>query len=307
MGSFALRLARMTALSPKKAGITRAESTPRWISKLKEVMETSRCISENCRSSRPSRLVIAGCTSASVGNAISGATGGRGDLRAIDAAPSEPGPLSLVVASTTINSNLSASVPVGTYALIGAGNQNIQISPTNVPTVSKSFAASVFYTAALVGEPGQADFGLYIFEDTNATASSATVRYKVNDAAPAPGPIDVYVYQGATLPNLPTVPGLTVGNDSGSITNPPGNSYIPTLGSATILPTGVYEITVTPAGNPATTLFHRSITLTAGKSYSFTVEDVPGGSPASAQVILAVDQPVQTNNQSNLMSLIRQP
>jgi hypothetical protein len=252
-------------------------------------------------------LVVAGCTSSSVGNAISGATGGKGDLRAVDAAPSEQGPLSLVVASTTINSGLSASVPVGTYALVGAGNQNVQISPTNVPAVSKSFAASVFYTAALVGEPGQADFGVYIFQDTNATASPGTVRYKVNDAAPEPGPIDVYVYQGATMPNLPTVPGLTIGNDSGSIANPPGNSYIPTLGSATILPTGVYEITVTPAGKPTTTLFHGSATLTAGKSYSFTVEDVPGGSPSAARVILAVDQPAQTNNQSNLMSLVREP
>jgi hypothetical protein len=252
-------------------------------------------------------LAIAGCTSSSVGNAIAGATGGKGDLRAIDAAPSEPGPLSLLVANTTINSGLSASVPVGTYALVGAGNQNVQISPTSVGTVTKSFAASVFYTAALVGEPGLADFGLYIFEDTNANASAGTVRYKVNDAAPAPGPIDVYVYQGATLPNLPTVPGLTVGNDSGSIPNPPGNSYIPTLGSATILATGVYNITVTPAGKPATTLFTGSATLTAGKSYSFTVEDVPGGSPASARVILAVDQPAQSSNQSNLLSLTRLP
>lgn len=252
-------------------------------------------------------LVASACTSSSVGNLISGATGGKAQVRAIDASPSEPGPLSLVVANTTINSDLTTGTPTGTYALVGAGNQNFQIVPTSIPALTKSVAASVFYTVAIVGEPGLADFNIDMFQDTNSAQSAGTVRYKVNDAAPAPGAIDVYVYQGATLPTLPTVPGLTVGNDSGSIANPPGNSYIPTLGSSTILASGTYVITVTPAGVPGTTLFTGSANLSVGNSYSFTVEDTPGGSSTSVQVILAIDQPVQTSNQSNLLSVVRKP
>lgn len=251
-------------------------------------------------------LAFAGCTSSGIGNAISGATGGKGDLRAMDAAPAAPGPLSMLVANTTINSNLTASTPVGVYALVGAGNQNIQISPTNVPTQTQSIAASTFYTMVLAGEPGQADYAMYLLEDTNSSPSASTVRFKVNDAAPAPGPIDVYVYQGAQ-PATPTVPGLTVGKDSGSIANAPGNAYIPTLGSATVLPSGSYTITVTPAGTPGTILFTGSANLTTGNSYSYTVEDVSSGSPSAAQVILAIDQPAQVSNQASLMSASRLP
>jgi Domain of unknown function (DUF4397) len=251
-------------------------------------------------------LAFAGCTSSSIGNLVSGATGGKGQVRAIDAAPAAPGPLSMLIANTTVNSNLSPSTPVGIYALVGAGNQNIQITPTNIPTQTQSIAASTFYTMVVAGEPGQADFGMYLLEDTNSTASPSTVRFKVNDAAPAPGPIDVYVYQGAR-PATPTVPGLTVGKDSGSIANAPGNSYIPTLGSATVLPSGSYTIAVTPAGNPGTTLFSGSANLTTGNSYSYTIGDVSSGSPSAVQVILAIDQPSQSANQSNLMSAARLP
>lgn len=249
-------------------------------------------------------LAVAGCTSNGINNIISGATGGKGQARAIDAAPSAPGPLSMLVANTTVNSGLTASTPVGVYALVGAGNQNFQITPTNIPASTQSIAASVFYSFAVAGEPGQPDFATYLFQDTNSSINPSTVRYKVNDAALAPGAIDVYFYQG-TLPALPTVPGLTVGKDSGSIANAPGNAYIPTLGSSTIVPSGTYTITVTPAGNPSTTLFTGSANLTVGNSYSFTIEDVPSGSASAAQVILAIDQPTQNANQSNLMSVAR--
>jgi hypothetical protein len=251
-------------------------------------------------------LVVTGCSSSSVGNAISGAAGQKGYVRMIDASPNAPGPLSMLVANTAINSGVSASLPVGVYATIGAGEQTVQIQPTNVPSQRKSFAASTFYTTVLAGEPGAVDYNMYILQDTNSLPSSATVRFKVNDAAPAPGPIDVYVYQGAQ-PATPTVAGLTVGNDSGSTANPAGNAYIPTLGSATTLPSGTYTIAVTPAGKPTTILFSGSAHLSQGVSYSFTVTDVAGGSPNAAAVILSQDQPVENSNQSNLMELAHQP
>jgi hypothetical protein len=252
-------------------------------------------------------LVLAGCTSSSIGNTIAGASGGKGQVRLLDASPNEPGPLSLVVASTTINSNVTPSTPIGVYAQVGAGTQQFQIMPTSVPAVAKSIAASTFYTVVLMGEPGQADFGEFIFQDTNSLQSASSVRYKVNDAAPLPGPIDVYVYQGSTLPTTPSVAGLTSGSDSGSITNPPGNSYIPTQGSSTVLPSGMYSITVTASGVPTNVLFSGSANLSVNNSYSMTVEDNPSGSATSVGVILAIDQPVQPSNQTSLMTALRKP
>jgi hypothetical protein len=252
-------------------------------------------------------VTLGGCTSASVGNLIAGATGGKAQVRLIDAAPQAPGPLSLVVANTAINTGLTASTPVGTYAYVGAGIQSLQVSPTNVPAVSKSVAASTFYTVALAGEPGTPDYAEYIFQDTNALPAPNTVRFKVNDAAPAAGPIDVYVYTGSVRPSSPTVAGLTPGNDSGSLPTPPGNAYIPPEGSMTSLPAGTYTVTVTPAGAPATTLFTGSLNLTVNTSYSFTVEDAANGGSSSVQVIAAIDQPVQVSNQANLLTVARLP
>jgi hypothetical protein len=250
-------------------------------------------------------FALASCTSSSVGNTIAGAAGGKAEARLVDASPAEPGPLSLLVASTSINSGITTATPVGVYETVGAGTQQFQISPTSVAPVSKSVAASTFYTVVLLGEPGQPDFGEDIFQDTNSIQSASSVRYKVNDAAPLPGPIDVYVYQGGSLPTTPSVTGLTVGNDSGSIANPPGNSYVPTMGSATILPSGVYNVTVTAAGQPTTVLFTGSADLSVNHSYSLTIED--NASPSSANVILAVDQPAQATNQSSLMTDARHP
>ncbi len=199
------------------------------------------------------------------------------------------------------------TTPIGVYSSVGAGTQAFQIMPTNVPAVSKSIAPSTFYTIALLGEPGASDFNEFIFQDTNSLQSPGTVRFKVNDAAPLPGPIDVYVYQGATLPNLPTVADLTEGNDSGSIANPPGNAYIPPQGTATKLPSGIYSVTVTRAGSRASVLFSGAANLSAGNSYSFTVEDAANSQPSSAQVVLAIDQPMQSVNQANMLSIARRP
>jgi Domain of unknown function (DUF4397) len=245
-------------------------------------------------------VTLAACNGGGLNNIVAA---GRAHVRLIDASPNQPGPLSLVVASTVINSNITAATPIGVYADVGSGPQTFLIQPSSVPAVAKNVAASTFYTVALIGEPGQPNFGEVIFQDTNSLQSPSTVRYKVNDAAPAAGTVDVYVYQGATLPP-PTVPGLTAGQDSGSIVNPPGNAYIPTLGSATLLPSGPYNITVTQAGNASNVLFTGSATLNVGFSYSFTLEDTAAPTPAAPlRVILAIDQPVQGTNQASLMSL----
>ena len=243
---------------------------------------------------------LAACNS-SLSNVLTGAGGGKAQARLVDASPTTSGTLSLSVANTTINSGITSSMPIGTYASVSSGPQVFQIVPSTVTAVRKSVSPSTFYTVVLLGEQGMANYGEFIFEDTNSLQSATTVRYKVNDASPQAGPVDFYLYTGSTLPLTPSVAGLSVGTDSGSITNPPGNSYIPTLGSSTVLPSGTYTVTVTAAGSPKTVLFTGTATLTVGRSYSFTIEDAKSGAGGAANVILAIDQPVQGSNQSNLM------
>ena len=251
-------------------------------------------------------MVLDSCNSG-INNIIGGASGGKGFARLVDASPNTVGPLSLVVAATTINSGVTTSTPFGVYASVGAGPQSFTITPTSIPGVNKSITPSVNYTAVVLGEQGQPNYGEFIFQDTNALQSPSTVRFKVDDAAPLPGPIDVYIYQGASLPGTPTVAALTVGNDSGSIPSPPGNAYIPPQGSATVLPSGAYNVTVTVAGSPSTVLFTSVANLSVNNSYSFIVEDSPAAVPTQAKVILGIDQPPQAANQASLMTLVRRP
>lgn len=250
-------------------------------------------------------LSLAAC-GGSVNNLIAGAAGGKGQVRLVNASPNTAGPLSLIVASTTINSGITNTTPVGVYVPVGAGTQNFVISPTTVSGINKSIAASTFYTVTLLGEMGKPDLGEVIFQDTNSLQNPGSVRFKVNDAAPALGTIDVYVYQGATLPSPATVAGLTAGQDSGSIPSPPGNSYIPPQGSGTTLPSGTYNVAVTAAGSPSTVYFAGSVNMNVNFSYSLTVEDTPSASPTAAQLIFAIDQPPQGSNGGTVLSVTRQ-
>lgn len=234
-------------------------------------------------------------------NVVSGVSGGKAQARLLNASPKTTTPLSLSVANTTINSNVTNTTPVGVYSPVNTGSQTFAIVPSTVTAVSKTLTPSTFYTVVLLGEPGQPNYGEFIFQDTNSIQSPGTVRYKVNDASPQAGPVDFYLYQGSTLPTTPTVAGLTVGTDSGSLSNPPGNSYLPPLGSSTILPSGVYTVTLTAAGNPSLKIFTGTASLTVNHSYSFTITDNAAGTAAAANVILAIDQPAPATNQGNLM------
>ena len=234
-------------------------------------------------------------------NVVSGVTGGKAQVRLLNASPQTTTPLSLSVANTTINSGITNATPVGVYSSVNTGNQTFAIVPSTVTAVSKTLSPSTFYTVVLLGEPGQPNYGEFIFQDTNSIQSPGTVRYKVNDASPQAGPVDFYLYQGSTLPTTPSVGGLTVGTDSGSISNPPGNSYIPTLGSSTLLPSGVYKVAVTAAGNPSLMIFTGTASLTVNHSYSFTITDNAAGMAGHANVIAAIDQPAPATNQGNLM------
>ena len=245
-------------------------------------------------------LSLAACNGG-LSNVVSGVSGGKAQARLLDASPKTAGPLSLSVASTTINSGVTNSTPVGVYASVNTGSQTFQVVPSSVTAVSKTISPSTFYTVVLLGEPGISNYGEFIFQDTNSIQSPGTVRYKVNDASPQAGPVDFYLYQGATLPVTPSVGGLTVGTDSGSIANPPGNSYIPPMGASTLLPSGVYNVAVTAAGRPTTVIFTGTASLVVNHSYSFTITDNAAGTAGGANVILAIDQPAPATNQSNMM------
>jgi len=251
-------------------------------------------------------LAAAGCNG--VGNTIAGTFGGSGMARLIVAAPTTTQTnIALQADHGTIDSGLSTSTRIGTYAKVNAGNVTFDVntgagSGDLVPAINVNVAASTNYSVVLEGEQGHPDYMAFAFQDTNALNNAATVRFKVNNAAPnLATPVDVYIWlAGQGIPGTPTVPGLALNQDSGSAASHPGNAYIPQQGTTTTLPTGTYDIAIAPAGsvpNGVSDLFDGSTALSVNTSYSLTIED-QSGTQNDIGVIKSIDEPFQSTNQS---------
>ena len=255
-------------------------------------------------------VFAAGC--GGLTNAISGAFGGSGKARLIVASPTTTQTnITLLADHGIINSGLSASTRIGPYAKVTAGNVSFDINTGAgtsdiVPAINVNIASSTNYSVVLEGEPAGLDYQAVSFQDTNALPNPATVRFKVNNAAPnLATPIDVYVWPSALgMPSSPTVPGLGLNQDSGSSATHPGNAYIPQQGSQTVLPAGTYSIAIVPQGgvpNGTSDLFDgTSSTLSLNTSYSFTIEDM-NSTQNNIGVILSIDEPFQSGNQTSII------
>jgi len=251
-------------------------------------------------------LALTGCSNLS--NVIGGLGGGKGNARLVVASLTTPQTnISLTADGGTINSGLSATTPIGTYAQVGAGQETFAINTgagtgNLVPPINVSVAASTNYSIVLEGEPGSADYMAFGFQDTNALNNAATVRFKVNNAAPnLASAVDVYVWLSTNaIPSTPTVANLGLNQDSGSVAGAPGNAYIPQQGSSTILPAGVYDVAIVPAGtvpNGSTDLFDGSTSFALNTSYSLTLADI-NATQNNIDVLVSIDEPFQTQNQS---------
>jgi hypothetical protein len=255
-------------------------------------------------------VTVAACGGTGIGNAITGALGSTGMARLVDASPTTNQSLSLTADSATIDSGVSTNTPIAPYSRVSAGSINFAAPPTSA-TDTSSIAASTNYSIALEGEPGLADYQLFGFADNNALPKSDTVRFKVNNAAPDLSTnVDVYVWQSInTIPGVPTVADLALNQDSGSVANAPGDSYIPkSTDSTTVFPSGTYDVAVVQTGalpNGTTDLFDGSVALTMGNSYSMTIADGVNGGTNNVVLVAGIDEPLQSTVQTNMFSLQR--
>jgi hypothetical protein len=252
-------------------------------------------------------LALSGCSS--IANRITG-FGQNGFARLIDASPTTTATgIALEADGGTINSGLSAATPIGVYSKVGATSIKFDVNTGSgtadlVPAINVNIAPSTNYSVVLEGEPGAPDYIAFGFQDTNALNNAATVRFKVNHAAPnVAGPIDVYVWLSTTsIPVTPTVPSMSLNQDSGSSPSAPGNAYIPQQGSSTTLPAGLYDIAIVPAGtvpNGSTDMFDGSTSFVLNTSYSLTIEDIDA-TINHIGVVASIDEPFQTSNQASV-------
>ena len=252
-------------------------------------------------------LALSGCSS--VANRIAG-LGQSGFARLIDASPATATTgIALAADGGVINSGISSTTPIGVYSKVGATSIKFDVNTGAgtadiVPAINVSIAPSTNYSIVLEGEPGSANYIAFGFQDTNALNNAATVRFKVNNAAPnATTPLDVYVWLSTNSIQLtPTVPTLSLNQDSGSSPGAPGNAYIPQQGSNTVFPAGLYDIAIVPAGsapNGTTDLFDGSTSFVLNTSYSLTIEDIDATSNHIG-ILSSIDEPFQGSNQASV-------
>ncbi len=250
-------------------------------------------------------LSLSGCSS--VANRIAG-FGQNGFARLIDASPATATTgIALEADGGVINSGISSATPIGVYSKVGATSIKFDVNTGTgtadiVPAINVGIAASTNYSIVLEGEPGAPNYIAFGFQDTNALNNAATVRFKVNHAAPnVAGPIDVYVWLSTnSIPVTPTVSSLLLNQDSGSVAGAPGNAYIPQQGSNTIWPAGLYDVAIVPAGtvpNGTTDMFDGSTSFVLNTSYSLTIEDLDA-TANHIGVLSSIDEPFQGANQA---------
>jgi hypothetical protein len=256
-------------------------------------------------------LALSGCSS--VANRIAG-FGQNGFARLIDASPATTATgIALEADGGVINSGISSATPIGVYSKVGATSIKFDVNTGAstadlVPAINVSVVPSTNYSIVLEGEPTAANYIAFGFQDTNALNNAATVRFKVNHAAPnVTTPIDVYVWLSTTsIPGTPTVPNLSLNQDSGSSPAAPGNAYIPQQGSNATLPAGLYDIAIVPAGtapNGTTDMFDGSASFVLNTSYSLTIDDLDA-TPNHIGVLTSIDEPFQAANQA---AVVRHP
>jgi len=173
-----------------------------------------------------------------------------------------------------------ASVPAGSTTLRVnlAGTMTAALTaPINLAP-NRSYSAIVVGSAAVAAPAAQA-LSPVLIEDDGSAPASGKVKLRVVHGAPAVAAVDIYVTApGAALPASPTIAALAY------------RSAAPASGAAALqIAAGVYQIRVTPAGQPGTIAFDSgAATLGAGSDLLIVaVPDSRGVAPVSLLVVPA--------------------
>lgn len=153
------------------------------------------------------------------------------------------------------------------YVLVPPDTYNVKVvdSPGQNLTVINAdldLASGIFYTAAAVNVLASIE-PLVLEDDRRSIATEARVR--IVHASPTAGNVDIYV----------TAPGVDV--STGTVAPTLGNAPFKANSGYVALAEGAYDVTVTPAGNPAVAAIEASLDLVNGDIYTVFARDAAGG------------------------------
>ncbi|MBW4027315.1 MAG: DUF4397 domain-containing protein [Acidobacteria bacterium] len=185
--------------------------------------------------------------------------------------------------------NLAFGNATSSYAHVPAGaNLSIQLFAAGKDTnallsTTQSLQQNQYYTVLAIGVP--VSLQLQVINDDLTPPKANNFKIRVVHASAAAGPVDVYV----------TAPGTDINNPKNPTTPTLKNLTLGTVTSYLQVASGTYEIRVTPAGNPGTTLIDSGASGTnfpAGSIYTAVALDPAPNKSASFGFLLTQDLPV---------------
>jgi hypothetical protein len=139
-----------------------------------------------------------------------GGSGGKAQIRAMDATPQES-EIDVSVDSNSFASNVAYGTASG-YSSVGSGSHTLQIYPSGVATPyideTISLTSGDKYTVLSANVLPSAN--ALLLKDENSTPASNTAELRIVNASPALGTVDIYIVSpGTDLSTVsPTISGL---------------------------------------------------------------------------------------------------
>jgi Domain of unknown function (DUF4397) len=161
-------------------------------------------------------LFLAGCGS-----------GGKTQLRALQASPNEPTTLDVLLDGKTLFSGLALGAPTA-YSSVSSGTRHLQVELTGstTPVIDEDISLSGGNSFTLITADFPASLTPILLTDSKTAPSSGDAQIRVVNAGAGAGNVDVYITTPGNTPGVvqPTLSSLAFGSSSDYISET-GGSY----------------------------------------------------------------------------------
>jgi Domain of unknown function (DUF4397) len=182
-------------------------------------------------------------------------------LRVLHASPDESA-LNVLIDGKTVSSNLAYGSSTG-YLSVSPGSRHLQLEPAGTTTNVLDQTLDLSGNTTVIAANFAANITSLVLTDDTSAAASGNFKLRIVNAAPAIGPVDVYVVPpGTDLTTVsPVVSGLNFESNSDYLSIAAGN----------------YTVEFTPPGSILVLLSAGPTNFAAGQNRTVVALDVPAG------------------------------
>ena len=158
-------------------------------------------------------------------------------LRVLQASPDETTTLNVLLDGNTTFSNLALNTPTN-YSAVNSGSRHLQVeaSDSSTPVIDETVTLNRATNYTLITASFATSLTPIFLTDTQTAPGSGDFQFRLVNAAPSAGPVDIYV--------------VTPGTPAGSVPPTASSLLFTSATSYQVLTAGTYDIIFTQAGFP---------------------------------------------------------